>query len=259
MINGSLELSTATLAAVRPAGTPFFFHVHVPRTAGSALQRTWSDRGGCFIRLPLEQGDADAEILERRIHDALRSRQLVLIGGHYPFRLLKPALQEGDAVYTAVREPVERALSLFRYAVNMCQGKEIVNYPGGPAAREHWGSDWRSNVAGRGLDPDGFSLQEFLDAGFCEDGTFREYLGLEADASSLGAEMRDNGFTMVQGRLARRLLGSRPVNRTGSGALQATIADRRLLDSRLAEDRRAFDSITDAFPARREFSSLLRR
>jgi hypothetical protein len=252
-------LNADVLAAIRPPETPLHFHVHLPRTAGSALQSTWTERGGWFMRLPLDDPHGGRDELAAALKEALDARRPLLVGGHYPFRLLRPALQQGDVVYAAVREPVERAVSLYRYAVSMCQRGTIVNYPGDSAVRARWNDDWRDNVTARGLDPDAFTLTEFLDAGFCPDGSYREYFGEEAASEHLGPEMRGNGFVVLQGRAGQRLLGRRPVNRTTSTQWSISETDSALLGSRLEEDLVAFASISEAFAPRRAFRPGLRR
>ena len=251
-------VTTDVLELDRPAATPLHFHVHLPRTAGSALQRTWTERGGRFFRLPVSSA-AELQAIAVGVREALAAGQRVLVGGHYPYRALRPALQDGDIVYAAVREPVERAYSLYRYAISMCQNVEIVNYPADPSTRTHWNEDWRSNVAAKGLDPDDFSLAEFIEAGLCPDDSFRGYFGAGAEPQDLGREMRDNGFHVLRSGASGGLLGREPVNRTTSGELAVSAADRRLLESRLEADLAAYSSIEAAFPARRRWFGFFRR
>lgn len=251
-------VTTDVLQLDRPAATPLHFHVHLPRTAGSALQRTWTERGGRFFRLPVSTA-TELEAIGLGVREALAAGQRVLIGGHHPYRALRPSLQDGDVLYAAVREPVERAYSLYRYAISMCQNVEIVNYPADPGTRTHWNEDWRSNVAATGLDPDDFSLAEFIEAGLCPDDSFRSFFGAGAEPEGLGQEMRTNGFHVLRSGASGGLLGREPVNRTTSGALTVSAADRRLLESHLGADLAAHASIEAEFPARRRWFGAFRR
>jgi hypothetical protein len=245
-------MSIDLLELDRPAATPLHFHVHLPRTAGSAMQRTWTDRGGRFFRLPAATAE-EMEAIGRGLREALAAGQRVLVGGHVPYRSLGSSLQDGDVIYAAVREPVERAYSLYRYAVSMCQNVEIVNYPADPSTRAHWNEDWRTNVAASGLDPDDFSLADFVAAGLCPDDSFRGFFGAGAEARDLGREMRDSGYVVLRSGESGGLLGRQPVNRTTSGALTVSDADRSLLESRLPADLASYASILAAFPVRRRW------
>ncbi len=92
-------------------------HIHIPKNAGSFVGANLAanyEPSQCFIvdeaEVTLEHFLADA--------DRITSRY-AFVGGHIPFRLVEPFADRFDLIVSAYRDPWERALSSFRYAVDV--------------------------------------------------------------------------------------------------------------------------------------------
>lgn len=233
-----------------PLPTPVTWYFHLPRTAGSKFVEDWRADGGHAFQLPVlaasraSDGAGVARALSA-LYSALECGAKVLIGGHVPFRAVDRFIRTTDRIHATVRHPVERALSLYRYAAAMCRSENVVGYPADATTRAHFGREWRKNVAAAGLDPDAFGLPEFMAAGMCPDNQFAEYFAQTDDAANLGPFMRAAGFAVTFQESHPR--GSSVVNGTLAQATDLGDSDRRWVAALLRQDLSHFDSIGREF------------
>lgn len=232
--------------------SPVSWYFHLPRTAGSKFVADWRSRHGQATRFPLNDSaqavvwkSVARELLAVADHFAAGSP--VLFCGHIHFRAVDRFVRAGDSLLTTVRHPVARAMSLYRYAVAMCQNREIVNYPADDDARSYFHKGWVSILAAHGLNPSGFGLSEFVSAGLCPDHQYAQFFAHTDDVRNLGKFMRHAGFRVF---FQESLPDSEPlVNATLKQ--QVNDSDRAWLESFLRNDLRNYHSIVEEYGADR--------
>ncbi len=226
--------------------TPFHWHFHLPRTAGSKFIADWQNQGGHVLRLPLHNfkrvgGWKNVARELYTLYESFSQEKKILVSGHILFRHADPFFRPGDFAHATVRHPVERALSLYRYAVSMCQSSEIVNYPGDDRVRTYFKSDWRENIKAANLDPFGFSLPEFISRGLCPDNQFVRFFAQTDTVEDIGEFMRCAGFNVIlqESLPSHELL----VNGTQERLFHITDRDREWLAPFLRCDLQHYESI----------------
>lgn len=102
---------------VSAADAPHLIFVHIPKAAGSTLKRILRYRHARAEAVFLDV-DREEEQLQalRDMAPAARSRVRIL-GGHHPYGLHE-YFSEPSAYITAVRDPVQRVVSLYRYGLS---------------------------------------------------------------------------------------------------------------------------------------------
>ncbi|CAN5414423.1 hypothetical protein BH11PLA2_BH11PLA2_27260 [soil metagenome] len=230
--------------------SPVTWHFHLPRTAGSKWVSDWKRQGGHVIAIPLfdpglERGWNSIANELIVLNKCLQRNSRILISGHIAFRNADRFVRGEDSIIATVRHPVERAVSLYRYAVAMCQRRGVVNYPGSERVQNHFENDWHRNVSAANLDPDHFSIAEFFAAGFCADNQYANYFAQTDDVENLGTFMKHAGYTVV---FQEQLSSSEtPVNATLPAVIDGNTNDQQWLTAFLKRDIKHYESIVRVF------------
>jgi hypothetical protein len=225
------------------------WHIHLPRSAGSKFVADWKATNRTAVSIPLlyrsDRPDWWKQVVNllRQTSDALRRDEHVLVSGHMTLNMIDQYVLPADEVVTTLREPLARARSLYKYAVGMASGGLIENYPQDDEHKAYFVEGWRNHLCSAGLNPDRFTLSEFLHAGMCPDGALAAYLSHGGNPVDLGTFMRRADIKVVQQERISR--AETRVNATTKA--DESPADVEWLTSFFKKDLAHYESIKKAY------------
>lgn len=87
--------------------------VHIPRTGGTFLSRTLAIGHGYDATFSVDLGNITLEHFIEHGHAIANAYRFVT--GHVPFQFLKTYANDFDLIFSLVRDPLDRAISMFGY------------------------------------------------------------------------------------------------------------------------------------------------
>lgn len=183
---------------------PITWHVHIPRTGGTRFAKKWLADGGYVFASPLRPDpfvidvDPIRSILNQLVHlySALVEGVPVLVSGHVSLTEIAAGLRPQDTVIATTRHPVERALSVYRYAVTMAQGgNSITGYPDEKQLK-YFSAGWADRLKSLGLNETS-TIREFILSPLCSEDELNTYLGMCDETVDLGKFLKDSGVIVL--------------------------------------------------------------